>query len=172
GLHHATTSVPARVDCRLQFKRVSGTAVRQDPLGDNGDRDRFRRTSRGSHHRRRERGERHRHRLAAIVMRPMVTVRIVIGRSTMNARMFKTVKLLTASSGPAANAAVAPQRLANASTPPWDEARVASDTTAANSADPLTLTHDQPRPRSISDAMIHPVSFGMTAPMSSDAKKI
>ena len=81
-------------------------------------------------------------------------------------------KLLAASSGPARKAAVAPNRLDSASTPPCDEARVSGVTVELNRADPATFTNDHPRPSRISETTIQPMSSGHTAPTASDATKI
>src|SRR5699024_9341682 len=80
-------------------------------------------------------------------------------------------KLLTASKGPAAKAATAPKKLATASTPPWEEARVSLEITALNRADPATLIKDQPTPRRIRETISQPVTVGQIAPMASDTRK-
>src|SRR5690625_225181 len=80
-----------------------------------------------------------------------LTVITVSGISTTIARTARVGKLLATSNGPAAKAAVAPQRLDSASIPPWADARVWSETAALNSVEPATFTNDQPRPSRISE---------------------
>src|SRR5690606_2048366 len=75
-------------------------------------------------------------------------------------------------SGPDTNAARPAQRFESASMPPCADARDATGTDSLNSADPDTLTNDQPTPRRTSEATTPPVSSGQRIADRSDARKI
>src|SRR5699024_10317124 len=68
-------------------------------------------------------------RLQVLPVRSRLTFNTVSGIRTRIARTDRVEKLLRARSGPAAKAAVAPHRFDNASTLPWEEARVSSEMT-------------------------------------------
>src|SRR5699024_1962327 len=110
-------------------------------------------------------------RLQVLPVRSRLTFNTVSGIRTRIARTERVEKLLRARSGPAAKAAVAPHRFDNASTLPWEEARVSSEMTVLNSAEPATFTNDHPTPRRTNETTIHPVSWGLTAPMTREARK-
>src|SRR5699024_4412877 len=83
-------------------------------------------------------------RLQVLPVRSRLTFNTVSGTRTRIARTDRVEKLLRARSGPAAKAAVAPHRFDSASTLPWEEARVSSELTVLNSAEPATVTQDHP----------------------------